>query len=74
MKTPHSPASPHAVDRGGNRPGGGADGEGGRAPPPLSLAGRYRETPSPHKPDPGHDATVPGGLPVATPEMPSWKI
>ena len=56
----------------GIAPGVGPTGRG--AGPPLSLAGRYRETPSPHKPDPGHDATEPGGLPVATPEMPSWKI
>jgi len=28
---------------------------------------------TPHKPDPGHDGTEQGSLPVATPEMPSWK-
>jgi hypothetical protein len=79
----------------GIAPGVGPTGRG--AGPPLSLAGRYRETPTPpahpfgtppptpqaagqcvaisrEKPDPGHDATEPGGLPVATPEMPSWKI
>ena len=30
--------------------------------------------PSPHKPDPGHDGTERGCLPVATPGRSSWTI
>ena len=43
----------------GIAPGGGADGEGARAPR-LSQDGTRNEPHSPHKPDPGHDATEPG--------------
>src|SRR5688572_18673899 len=37
LETGSSPGSPHAVDRGGYRHGGGADGEGARPLPCLCL-------------------------------------
>jgi len=52
--------APRAVDRGGYHPGGWEQGRG--------------RAPSPHKPDPGHDGTGQGSLPVATPKMSLWKI
>ncbi len=40
----------------------------------ILSVGAYGLAPSPHNPDPEHDGTEQGSLPVANSGMPSWEI